>query len=191
MNASHIHEVSGRRWLSHTLSRSRASGFTMVELVIVVMIAMVIMVSAIPIINTTLNNMHLGSAASSLAAAIQSTRYQAISAGCPYQFTLLPASNSYQLATEVISGNPPACASTYTNTGPNNNPAPVPFANADVTISTSTACPNTSFLLNPGGTISAVGTPTIASSFCIVLSHGAATKTVTVTGVGNVKVTSP
>jgi Tfp pilus assembly protein FimT len=190
MNASHIHEVSGRR-SAHTVSRSSASGFTIVELVIVLLIAMVIMATAIPVINTTLYNMHLGSAASSLASAIQSTRYQAISTGCPYQLTLLPASNSYQLATEVITGNPPTCDTTYTNTGPNNNPAPVSFASSDVTISTTTACPNTSFLLNPSGTISAVNTPTIASSFCIVLAHGVTTKTVTVTGVGNVKVTSP
>ncbi len=179
--------------MPHTVSRSHASGFTIVELVIVLMIAMVIMVTAIPIINTTLNNMHLGSAASSLAGAIQAGRYKAISKGCPYQFTILPAANQYQFATQKVTGNPPACASAYTNVAldDTDNPPPTSFANSDVTVSTSTACPNTSFLLNPGGTVSAVNTPTIASSFCIVLSHGAATKTVTVTGVGNVKVTSP
>ena len=159
----------------------RVAGFTMIELLVVVAIALIVFGFSIPIITTSLNNMHLGSAASSLSGAIQSTRYLAISVGCPYQFTVVPASNSYQLATEAISGNPPACASTYTNVG-----SPVPFANSDVTVTATTT-----FLLNPSGTVSTVSTPTVASSVCIVLAHGAITKTVTVSGVGNVKVTSP
>jgi len=155
----------------------------MIELLVVVAIVLIVFGFSIPIITTSLNNMHLGSAASSLSGAIQSTRYLAISVGCPYQFTVVPASNSYQLATEVVSGNPPACASTYTNVG-----SPIPFANSDVTITATTT-----FLLNPSGTVSTVATPTVPvyPSISIVLAHGATTKTVWVTGVGNVKVTAP
>jgi Tfp pilus assembly protein FimT len=155
----------------------------MIELLVVVTIVMIVLGISLPIITTSLNNMHLGSAARSLSGAIQSTRYLAISVGCPYQFTVLPASNSYQLATEAVSGNPPACASTYTNVG-----SPIPFANSDVTITATTT-----FLLNPSGTVSAVATPTapVYPAIGIVLAHGATTKTVMVTGVGNVKVTAP
>lgn len=171
----------------------RVAGFTMIELLVVLGIAVVILGAAIPIITNTMYSMHLGSAASSLSSAIQATRYKAISVGCPYQFTILASSNQFQLATELVSGTPPACATTYTNVGLDGtvNPPPTPFANSDVTISTSTSCPNIPFLLNPSGTVSTVSTPTVASSVCIVLAHGAITKTVTVSGVGNVKVTSP
>jgi prepilin-type N-terminal cleavage/methylation domain-containing protein len=167
-------------------AQHRAAGFSMVEVLVVLAVVLIIASASIPVITTTLASMHLGSAASSLSGAIQAARYQAISVGCPFTITVNASpANSYQLQTEAISGNPPACATTYTNLAPPFD-RPVSFANADVTIPATTT-----IVLNPGGTISALATPTIPGSFSIVLAHGATTKTVTVTGVGNVKVTSP
>jgi prepilin-type N-terminal cleavage/methylation domain-containing protein len=168
-------------------------GFTLVELLIVVGIVAIVFSTALPIITTTITSMHLGSAASSLAGAIQSTRYQAISIGCPYTLTVLPASNSYQLATEPVSGTPPSCGTTYVNVNPGISgtscgACPIPFASADISTTF-----NTPILLNPSGTVAAVGSSTVPASFSIVLAMAgsAATKTVSVTGVGNVKVSSP
>jgi prepilin-type N-terminal cleavage/methylation domain-containing protein len=164
------------------VSGHRAKGFSLIEVTLTVGIAAILMAIAFPIMNTTMTSMHLGSAASSLAGAIQDTRYMAISLGCPYTLTVLPSQNSYQLATEPISGNPPACGASFVNTG-----SPVPFASSDI----STAF-NTPFLLNPSGTVTAVGS-TVPTSFSITLAsqNSAATKTVMVTGVGDVKVHAP
>ncbi len=156
------------------------AGFTMLELIVVIAVFAIMMAIALPIINNTLISMHVTSAASSLSGAIQAARYQAISTGCPVQFTTLPASNSYQLATEAVSGTPPACATTYTNLG-----NPVPFANSDVTV------PSVTFLLNPGGTVTSTSVVTSPASFSMQLKNVNVSKTVTVNGVGNVTITAP
>lgn len=164
------------------VSGNRAKGFSLVEVTLVVAVAAILMATAFPIMNTTMTSMHLGSAASSLAGAIQNTRYLAISVGCPYTLTVVPSQNSYQLATEPISGTPPACGASFVNTG-----SPIPFASSDISTTFSTPV-----LLNPSGTVTAVGS-TVPTSFSIPLTsyHSAATKHVTVTGVGDVKVTAP
>jgi len=179
------HGASQTRVGRHNAAQRRAAGFTMIELLVVVAIAMILAAVSLPVITTTLYNMHLGSAASSLSGAIQSTRYQAISVGCPFTITVNASpANSYQLQTEAVSGTPPACATTYTNL-PAPYANPVPFANADVTIAATTT-----IVLNPSGTVSTVSTPTIPAypPISIVLAHGATTKTVSVSGVGNVQV---
>jgi Tfp pilus assembly protein FimT len=159
-----------------------AKGFSLVELTLAVGVAVILMATAFPIMNTTMTSMHLGSAAGSLAGAIQDTRYMAISLGCPYTLTVLPSQNSYQLATEPISGTPPACGASFVNTG-----EPVPFASSDISTTF-----HTPILLNPSGTVTAVGS-TVPTSFSITLAsqNSAATKTVLVTGVGDVKVHTP
>jgi prepilin-type N-terminal cleavage/methylation domain-containing protein len=168
---------------SPKVSAHRAKGFSLIEVTVAVGIAVILMATAFPIMNTTMTSMHLGSAASSLAGAIQDTRYMAISLGCPYTLTVLPSQNSYQLATEPISGTPPACGASFVNVG-----NPVPFASSDISTTF-----NTPILLNPSGTVAAVGSSTLPQSFSIPLTsyHSAATKHVTVTGVGDVKVTAP
>jgi Tfp pilus assembly protein FimT len=172
-----------RSRLDRTGLRHLTAGFKLLELVIVLAVAVVVMSTAIPSINKMLNMMHLGSAASSLAGAIQAVRYQAISVGCPFTITINASpANSYQVQTEPVTGTPPACSTSgYVNVG-----SAVTFANSDVTISSATT-----FALNPSGTVSTVGTPTVPASFSIVLAHGSTTKTVKVTGVGNVQITSP
>ncbi len=168
----------------------RAKGFSLVEVTLVVALAAILMAAAFPIMNTTITSMHLGSAASSLAGAIQDTRYMAISLGCPFTLTVLPSSNSYQLQTEPISGNPPSCGSTFVNVGTpvaNPNTGPIPFASSDISTTFSST-----LLFNPSGTVTAAGS-TIPASFSITLAsqNSTATKTVLVTGVGDVKVHTP
>jgi prepilin-type N-terminal cleavage/methylation domain-containing protein len=160
--------------------RPGEGGFTLLEMLVVISVVGIMMAISLPIINTTLINMHVASAASSLSGAVQTARYQAISTGCPVQFTTIPASNSYQLATEVVTGSPPACASTYTNVG-----NPVPFASSDVLV------PSVTFLLNPGGTVTSTSVVTAPASFSMQVTNGSTSKTVTVNGVGNVTITTP
>jgi len=169
-------------------SRAGSSdGFTLLELVIVLAVALVIAAISLPIINKTLTSMHVTSSASTLAGIIQSTRYQAICTGCPYEIVLTPASNSYQILGESVvtsSTAPPVCATTYTP--PVNSPVAVKFANSDVVF---TISPSSTLMLNPSGTVTTTTSTTIPAIFTIVFSptQGTQTKTITVSGVGNVR----
>ena len=179
MSAGAIHRISGPEVRPTLIANRGTRGFSLVELMVVVAIVVTVACISLPIINTTLTNMRLGSAASSLAGAIQTTRYQAISIGCPFTLSVMPLSNSYQVATEPVSGIPPACGTAYVNGGL------IPFSSSDISVNSSQT-----LVLNPSGTVTTVGS-TLPASFTIILSNGAATKTVKVSGVGNVKVTAP
>jgi Tfp pilus assembly protein FimT len=147
---------------------------------LVVAVVLVMLKISLPVINTSLSNMYLGSAASSLAGAIQSARFQAISAGCPVQIAV--SSTTYQISAESITGSPPACNTTFANVG-----SSIQFASSQISQS-----PSTTLQLNPSGTVTAVG-GTIPTTFSLVLSQlkSTQTKTVNVSGMGYVKVTSP
>jgi prepilin-type N-terminal cleavage/methylation domain-containing protein len=162
-----------------------SGGFSLIELMVVVAIVLVMLKISMPIINSTMSAMHLGSAASSLAAGIQSARYQAISNGCPMSITA--STGSYQLAAESIAGTPPTCTTTFVNVP--GDMGLVQYATSDISLTSGT----TTLYLNPNGTVTAIATGGVPTSFGLVLkpSNGTATKTVNVSGVGNVKVTAP
>ncbi len=171
-------------------------GFTMVELVIVLAVACIILAISLPTINRTITNMHLTSSATSLAGVIQSTRYQAISTGCPYEVTITAASRSYQIYTEKVVTSPtapPVCATTYSYVCASNYSGAacaIQFANSDVNVSFNPVSATSTLVLNPSGTISTTSSITTPSTFTIVFSPstGSQTKTVTVSGVGNVRI---
>jgi prepilin-type N-terminal cleavage/methylation domain-containing protein len=158
----------------------RCAGFSLVELLVVVAVACILMGMTLPAINRTMTAMHLGSASSSLTGALQAARYQAISIGCPVSITV--ATGTYQLATLLTPGSPPTCSTSTWVALP--APAPsgaVPYAGADITLNTTQV-----LQFNPSGTVTAsTGPPQV---FTLVLSNGSATRTITVSGVGNVKV---
>jgi prepilin-type N-terminal cleavage/methylation domain-containing protein len=179
--------VSGRRTAQPAAS---CRGFKLVELMLVVAVAGVIMAMSLPAINRTITSMHLSSSATSIAGVIQSTRYQAIATGCPYEVAITASSGSYQISTEqvVSTSTAPVCSSTYSYVCASkisSTACPVVFANSDVIINA-----NQTLVLNPGGTISTTTTITTPSTFTIVFSiaNGSQTKTVTVSGVGNVSI---
>ncbi len=168
-----------------------SGGFKLLELVMVVAVASIISAISLPAISRTMTNMHVLSSATTLAEVIQSTRYQAVSTGCPFEITLTAANNTYQILTEqVITSltSPPYCASTYTASPlqVDSYGQPVVFANSDVTMSSIT--PSTTLVLNPSGTVSTAATVTTPALYTIVFSAttGTQTKTLTVSGVGNV-----
>jgi Tfp pilus assembly protein FimT len=172
-------------------------GFTIIEILIVLAIAMIVMATALPTINNTLSNMHVSSSANSLVGAIQSARYQAISTGCPINFVVstTPVASqanelSYQLQTEFpLVGIPPTCGTLNTLSA-----VPmVPYANSDVTLVSAT--PGNVLTLNPSGTIGTGGTATTVGSstpqnfsFVLSLANGSATRIVNVSGVGDVRI---
>ena len=156
-------EKTARMWV-------RSSGFTLLELTFVVMIGMVVTTISVPMTKSALKTYHLNTAVSSISGAIQSARYQAIMRGYHYNITFNPASQSYQLGSKV----PPATS--FLNVG-----SAVPWSSTgDVTMS-GTA---TTLEFFPGGTVTAT-----SGSMTLSVGNGTTTKTITVSGVGNVTVT--
>ena len=164
--------------------RSSAGGWTLVELMAAVAIIILVIKISIPTIQNTMLAFRLSAAGSSVAGAIQQTRYQAIMIGCPYTIAFTTGSTTYQVQTEAISGTPPVCASTYSNSGS----AITWTSGGGVNLNTSTTF---TFLAN--GTVSATqGASNCAMPCTFQLSNTqGSTNTISVSGVGYVKVTSP
>jgi Tfp pilus assembly protein FimT len=153
----------------HQNVRSRMSGFTLLEMAFVVAVGMIITTVSVPMTRTALRTYHLNTAVSTVTGAIQTTRYQAIMRGYHHNVSFNPSSGSYQLASKV----PPA--TTFSNVG-----TAVPWSpSGDVTMSAPTTLE-----FFPGGTVTAT-----TGSMTFTLSNGIATKTITVSGVGDVTVT--
>jgi len=91
-------------------SARSARGFTIVELVIVVAIAMVVIAMAVPGIRRVTQLYAMRSAVTSLTSAIQSARYNAIFHGCRYQLVFTAASKS---APESWQRPPPTAGTTH------------------------------------------------------------------------------
>jgi len=160
----------------------------------VVAIGSLMTVVALPIISTTMSNVHLSAAASSLSGAAQSSRYQAISSGCGILLTV--SAQSYQLTSAA--GNPPACSAftplptsliPYTSTEISLTAVSV---NGGAAVAINTSNPTAAFQLNPSGMVTATSTTVPPTNYTFILSQskGAATKQVNVSGMGYVTVHS-
>jgi len=164
--------------------RSSAGGWTLPEMLLVVAIVGLLIKISIPTIQNTILAFNLSAAGSTVAGAIQQTRYQAIMIGCPYTIAFTAGTQTYQVQTEAISGTPPVCASTYSNVG-----SAISWSGeAGINLVTSTTF---TFLAN--GTVSATqggSSCTMPCSFQVSNTQGS-TNTISVSGVGYVKVTSP
>jgi prepilin-type N-terminal cleavage/methylation domain-containing protein len=95
-----------------------ARGFTLIELVIVVAIAMVVMAMAVPGIRRVTQLYAMRAAVTSLTGAIQSARYNAIFHGCRYQLVFTAATKSYTVANMVPAAGGQTCNAVYSAPGP-------------------------------------------------------------------------
>jgi Tfp pilus assembly protein FimT len=154
---------------------------TLIEIVIVVAIIAVIVAISVPAIRSTLRTYHLNSAVSAISGAIQTTRFRAITYGCPHTISFDQNTLAYQVANQLVIGDPPACDVNFTNVG-----GAVPWSTTpDVSVS-----PSTTLQFNPSGTMIIVSGCQAAALPCtFTLSNGITTKTLSVSGVGNVSST--
>lgn len=89
----------------------RGRGFSLLELVIVIAIAMIVVAMAVPGTRRLLQNYNMRSSVTSLTGAIQSARYNAIFHGCKYQ--LVFSGSSYTVASQVPAAGSSTCLAAY------------------------------------------------------------------------------
>ena len=156
-----------------------ARGFTVLELVFVLLIFMIMAAMAIPLIQNVMGSYRLNGAVSSVTGAIQSTRYQAIFNGYPFRVVFNQAALTYQIQSD------PARAGVFANfCVPAAASCPVPLAGSSTQVAINQ---DTTFTFSPGGSVQspqAVGGVTVLS-----LTYSGKTKNITVSSYGNIKVT--
>ncbi len=138
----------------------------MIEVVIVLAVGSILTAMAIPQIKSGLYSYRLNSAVAMAKWAIQSTRFQALMKGYPYQVVFNAANVNYQIQ-NLPSG------STYVNVGNT-----VPLAAWPMTFNQ-----NTTINFKPNGMVTA----TVGSNVFTITYQGT-TKTITVSNYGNVSV---
>ena len=158
-------------------SRSLSAGLSLLEMLMCLAIILIMLAIALPTLWGNRRSYHLTEAATAVTGAIQAARYQAIMTGCSYRIQFDSATTTYQLKTQKLTGTPPACAANWSDVG-----GLTPWAySSDVSMSQTTT-----LQFSPNGMVTATtGTNTFQ------LSNGFTTNTITVSGVGNVNVTTP
>jgi type IV fimbrial biogenesis protein FimT len=160
----------------------RSQGFTLLELVFTLAIAMVMVVLAIPLVQRVSASLKIQGATAAVTGAMQSTRYQAIFQGCQYQLVFTSAAGSYQLQGEpATNGN---CAAAFTNicsAGLAN--CPVPWSGAGTAVALGA---DATLTFTPGGRV--IGTNGAACPCTMVLTYSNRTATITVSNYGNINV---
>jgi Tfp pilus assembly protein FimT len=160
-----------------TIAVSRRRGFTILELVMVVLAAMVISAFALPAVASVVNFFRLRSAVANTTWAIQSVRFQALMAGYPFQVTFSGGTGginpSYQIASM------PAGTSVYSNVG-----GAIPLSGSPVVLTAATVA---QLLPNGVVTVTAAGVATTTMQ----ISYSGNSNTITVSNYGNIAVTSP
>ena len=157
-------------------------GFTLLEVVMAMAVAIILTAISMPIVKTTLANYRMTSAVNSVTGVINSSRYRAIYNGYPYNITFTKANGTtipaaqYQLANKI----PPATS--FTNVG-----TTIPVVSNDVTLNS-----NVTLEFSPGGKVTA--TTGSLSNIKLTYKEGtsdAQSRTITVTTYGNISVANP
>ena len=147
-------------------------GLTLVELLFVLLIGTILTVIALPLITNVMGTYRLRAAVSSVAGAIQTTRYQAISSGCRYQLVLKKAASTFQVQSAPDPNNP----TVFANVG-----GTVPLASSSIPVVLGA---DTTLQFRPSGVVAAtVGAQTLT------LTYQGKTETITVSSYGTIKVT--
>jgi len=145
-------------------------GLTLVELLFVLLIGTILTVIAVPLITNVMGTYRLRAAVSSVAGAIQTTRYQAISSGYSYQLVLKSSASTFQVQSD------PNRTGVYANVG-----GTVPLASSSIPVVLGT---DTTLQFRPSGVVAAT-----VGSQNLTLTYQGKTETITVSSYGTIKVT--
>ena len=148
--------------------RTKVHGYSLIELLMGLLIGTILTAMAIPQVTAIRNQYRLQGAVDSSTWAIQSTRYQALTAGYPYQVVFSKSAGTYQIQ------NLPTGTATYANVG-----GAVPISGSNVSLNQ-----DTTLQFQPNGALTAV-----QGALSFTLTYNGNTKTITVTNYGNISVT--
>jgi prepilin-type N-terminal cleavage/methylation domain-containing protein len=140
-------------------------GYSLVEIIMVMLIGSILTAVAVPSVKSVINNYRLNSAVAMAKWSIQSTRFQALAKGYPYQVIFDATNVNYQIQ-NLPSG------TTYVNVG-----SAVPLAAWPMTMNQ-----GSTITFQPNGFVNATN-----NSFTI--TYQGVTATITVSNYGNVTVT--
>ena len=146
----------------------------MIELVMVLVVAGITAAFALPVVQQTVYKYQLKGAVASVTWAIQSTRFQALMQGYPYQVTFTTGSSGSSPTFQVA--NEPTGTSSYANVG-----SSIPLSGKPVVLSATTV-----FQFQPNGTVAT--SPVTAAPYTFTLAYQGTTETITVSTYGNVNV---
>jgi prepilin-type N-terminal cleavage/methylation domain-containing protein len=152
----------------------RQRGFTMIELVVVILIALIIMAAGIPAVSSAIGNYRLHSDVASATWAIQSTRYQALMEGYPFEVTFNSSTKVYQ----ILSASTPGAPTTFSNVG-----SSVPLSGSAMTMNQTVT-----YTFSPMGLVTASPATALSTSPMVITAWGN-TATIVVSNYGNITVT--
>jgi prepilin-type N-terminal cleavage/methylation domain-containing protein len=147
-----------------------ARGFSLIEMVLVLGIILIVTTIALPVARSSMASYQLHASVSSVSGVIQSTRYQAISQGYPFQVVFDKNAGTYQLKSN------PALDGVFVNVP---GSGAIPIGNTSTTLGA-----NATLQFSPGGSVK----PIPAGTMTLVLTGAGRTGTVTVSNYGNVNV---
>jgi len=151
----------------HEKNRRGIKGFSTLELVMGILVGSILTAMAIPQVRSGLYSYRLKGAAASSVWAVQSTRYQSLMEGYPYQVVFSQANQTYQ-----VQNLPPGSVS-YANVG-----TAVPLSGNPVTLNQ-----DTTLQFKPNGAVTAT-----VGALSFVITYQGKTATLTVSNYGNVSV---
>ena len=140
------------------MKRHSNSGFTMIEALMVVAICMALAAIALPPFTRAMQVYDQSATVSAAAAALQTTRFQAIMRGYPYQVIFTPSTLSYQLYSEI----PPA--TTFSQVA-GSVTTPLPSAGKVTMTPVTCSVPLTSWVCTPASDLQTYNGSTVTYTF--------------------------
>lgn len=166
------------------MKRYSNSGFTMIEALMVVAVGILLAGIAMPIFTNAMKNYYQAATVSAAAGAIQSTRFQAIMHGYPYQMVFTASTLSYQIYTESAGV---SCPPVFSASG-----KAVPLPSAGSVSMTGTTATYTFYASGTVyGTVATTSPCTPAAAPTLQIKNSVKSNTITVSGVGDVSISSP
>ncbi|HZS25918.1 MAG TPA: prepilin-type N-terminal cleavage/methylation domain-containing protein [Candidatus Angelobacter sp.] len=161
-----------------------AQGFSLLELLFVVIIVVIMTAMAIPLLSNVTGYFRLRGAVSSVTGVIQSTRYQAIFQGCPYEVVFDNAAGTYQVKTQQVGTTCPGGAfANFCTSGAAACPVPLSGSSTPITLN----APLT-LIFSPGGKVTSPSFP--AGGINLNLTYGTKPpEIITVSTYGSIHVT--
>lgn len=170
-------------WQSKTVSAGQKSaGFTLLELLVTVVILVLISGMAVPLLQNVMANYRLNGAVAAVTGTIQSTRYQAIFNGYPFQVVFDNAALTYQVKSDK--NRVGVFANVCVNVALASCPIPLAGSGTPVVVNASTT-----LTFSPGGTVTS--TTAVAGVTQIIVTYGTRQETINVSSYGNTRVTTP